>query len=73
MSRIRLITLVLVVAIALGSFGMALAQDSTELSLWVFVDRHGLYMENAAARWNEAHPNRPIEIVYEQIDYTPDA
>ncbi len=70
MSKLRLITLALVVAIVLGSFGMALAQDTTELSLWVFVDRHGLYMQNAAERWNEAHPDRPIEIVYEQIDYT---
>ncbi len=70
MSKLRLIMLTLVVAIALGSFGMALAQDTTELSLWVFVDRHGLYMQNAAERWNEAHPDRPIEIVYEQIDYT---
>ena len=70
MSKLRLIMLTLVVAIALGAFGTALAQDTTELSLWVFVDRHGLYMQNAADRWNEAHPDRPIEIVYEQIDYT---
>ncbi len=70
MSKLRLIMLTLVVAIALGAFGTALAQDTTELSLWVFVDRHGLYMQNAAGRWNEAHPDRPIEIVYEQIDYT---
>ncbi len=70
MSKHRIVALVLLIAIALGAFGLASAQDTTELSLWVFVDRHGLYMQNAADRWNEAHPDQPIEIVYEQIDYT---
>lgn len=70
MSRTKIFTLLLVAVIGFGAFGTALAQDATELSLWVFVDRHGLYMQNAAARWNEAHPDRPLEIVYEQIDYT---
>ena len=70
MSKAKFITLILVVCIALGSFSAALAQDVTELTLWVFVDRHGLYMENQAERWNEVNPDRPIEIVYEQIDYT---
>ncbi len=70
MSKHKLITLFLVIAIAFGAFGLASAQDTTELSLWVFVDRHGLYMQNAADRWNEAHPDQPIEIIYEQIDYT---
>lgn len=70
MSKLRLIPLALVVALALGAVGMGLAQDSTELSLWVFVDRHGLYMQNQAKRWNEAQPDRPINLTYEQIDYT---
>ena len=70
MNRFRLISMILVAIIALGSFGMALAQDATELTLWVFVDRHGLYMVNQAERWNEAHPERPIALTYEQIDYT---
>lgn len=70
MSKLRLFTLALVVTLALGAVGMGLAQDSTELSLWVFVDRHGLYMQNQAERWNEANPDRPINLTYEQIDYT---
>lgn len=48
----------------------SIAQDVTELSLWVFVDRHGLFMQNQAERWNEENPDRPIEINYEQIEYT---
>lgn len=70
MCKLRLITLALLIAVALGSFGAALAQDATDLSLWVFVDRHGLYMQDQAARWSEAHPDRPINLTYEQIDYT---
>ncbi len=70
MFKIRLVTLALVVAVALGVIGLASAQDTTELSLWVFVDRHGLYMQDQAERWNEAHPDRPINLTYEQIDYT---
>ncbi len=70
MSKLKFVTLVLAAVIAFGAFGTALAQDSTDLSLWVFVDRHGLYMQNQAERWNEAYPNRPINLTYEQIDYT---
>ena len=70
MSKVKFVLIALVALLALGSFSAALAQDATELTLWVFVDRHGLYMQNQAARWNEAHPDRPIEIAYEQIDYT---
>ena len=70
MSKVKFVVLIFAALMVFGSFSAALAQDVTELSLWVFVDRHGLYMENAADRWNEAHPGRPIEIVYEQIDYT---
>jgi len=70
MSKLKFVTLALAAAIAFGAFGTALAQDSTDLSLWVFVDRHGLYMQNQAVRWNEAHPDQPINLTYEQIDYT---
>ncbi len=70
MSKAKFILMMLVVCMALGTSLAALAQDVTELTLWVFVDRHGLYMQNQADRWNEEHPDRPIDIVYEQIDYT---
>jgi arabinosaccharide transport system substrate-binding protein len=45
------------------------AQDPTDLSLWVFVDRHGQFLTNQAELWNEANPDRPITITYETIDY----
>jgi arabinosaccharide transport system substrate-binding protein len=69
MSKTKFITLLLVMMIALGSFMVSMAQDVTELSLWVFVDRHGLYMQSQAERWNEENPDRQIQINYEQIEY----
>jgi arabinosaccharide transport system substrate-binding protein len=66
------VSLVLLIAILVGIFGMGVvqAQSATDLSLWVFVDRHGLFMQKQAERWNEANPDRPINLTYEQIDYT---
>lgn len=64
----RLLLIIILVTV-LGSVSMVAAQDVTELSLWVFVDRHGLFMQNQAERWNEANPDRPIQINYEQIAY----
>ncbi|MBL8160575.1 MAG: carbohydrate ABC transporter substrate-binding protein [Anaerolineae bacterium] len=66
------ISLLLLVAILIGSFGfgVSVAQDATDLSLWVFVDRHGLFMQQQAERWNEVNPDRPINLTYEQIEYT---
>src|SRR5690606_30906310 len=61
---------ILLVVFLLLSVGMPLAaQDATDLSLWVFVDRHGLFMQQQAERWNEANPDRPINLTYEQIEY----
>ena len=48
----------------------AVAQDPTELSLWVFVDRHGEFLVDQTELWNEANPDRPITIDFETIDYT---
>jgi arabinosaccharide transport system substrate-binding protein len=45
------------------------AQTPTDLSLWVFVDRHGVFMVNQAERWNEANPDRPITVTYQNIPY----
>jgi len=54
----------------LGSISVVSAQTATDLSLWVFVDRHGLFMQHQAERWNEINPDRPINLTYEQIEYT---
>jgi arabinosaccharide transport system substrate-binding protein len=65
------ISLLLLITILIGILGMGVvnAQDATDLSLWVFVDRHGQFLQNQAARWNEANPDRPINLTYEQIEY----
>ena len=70
MSKARLLVLLLVACMVLGSFSAALAQDATELTLWVFADRHGLFMQKQAERWNEEHPDRSLDILVERIDYT---
>jgi arabinosaccharide transport system substrate-binding protein len=67
---LKRLSLLIVLLTLLGGMSLVAAQDATDLSLWVFVDRHGLYMQNQAARWNEVNPDRPINLTYEQIDYT---
>ncbi len=63
--------LLTVILIAMFGIGITQAQeDATDLSLWVFVDRHGLFMQQQAERWNEINPDRQINLTYEQIDYT---
>lgn len=66
----RFTLLLVFIAIPLTFPFASMAQDVTELSLWVFVDRHGLYMQSQAERWNEENPDRQIQINYEQIEYT---
>ena len=65
------LSLFLLVAILIGTLGIvvASAQDATELTLWVFVERHGRFMQSQAERWNEANPDRPIEINFETYEY----
>jgi arabinosaccharide transport system substrate-binding protein len=45
------------------------AQNPTELSLWVFVDRHGAFLEKQSEAWNQAFPERPIKITWTSIGY----
>lgn len=70
MTKSRFMLWLLVLSIILGSVPMISAQNVTDLSLWVFVDRHGLFMQQQAERWNEVNPDRQINLTYEQIDYT---
>lgn len=65
----KLILIFVLMILLLGTFATVSAQEATDLSLWVFVDRHGLFMQNQAERWNEANPDRPINLTYEQIEY----
>jgi arabinosaccharide transport system substrate-binding protein len=70
MSKARFMMLLILVSIILGSISMVSAQAPTDLHLWVFVDRHGLFMQHQAERWNQLNPDRPINLTYEQIEYT---
>ena len=45
------------------------AQTPTDLSLWVFVDRHGQFMVKQAEAWNTVNPDRPINLTFEAIPY----
>jgi arabinosaccharide transport system substrate-binding protein len=70
MSKAKFVMLLFLLSVLLGSISMASAQDATDLSLWVFVDRHGLFMQHQAERWNQLNPDRQINLTYEQIEYT---
>lgn len=65
----KLLLIFVMMIMLLGTFATVSAQDATDLSLWVFVDRHGIFMQEQAERWNEANPDRPINLTYEQIEY----
>jgi arabinosaccharide transport system substrate-binding protein len=49
---------------------VSVAQEPTDLSLWVFVDRHGAFLVKQAELWNAANPDRPITVTPSVIDYT---
>lgn len=70
MFKSRFMMLIVVLGIMLGSISMVSAQTPTDLTLWVFVERHGTFMQQQAERWNEANPDRPINLTFEQIEYT---
>ncbi len=65
----KFLPILILVLLVLTSVTAVVAQDATELTLWVFVTDHGDYMTNQAARWNEENPDRPITINYTFIDY----
>jgi arabinosaccharide transport system substrate-binding protein len=61
----KLLSTVLVMALALSTFGClsALAEAKpAELVFWTYVELHNQFMEDAADRWNEKHPDEPISI-----------
>jgi arabinosaccharide transport system substrate-binding protein len=65
---ILVVTVVLPLSVPLST---TRAQDATDLTLWVFVERHGLFLQAQAERWNEANPDRPINLTFEVFDYNP--
>ena len=60
----RLLVLILTVsmlAMLLPAAGVAEATP-TELTFWTYVELHSEFMEDAANRWNEMHPDEPIKL-----------
>ncbi|MBP1969288.1 arabinosaccharide transport system substrate-binding protein [Virgibacillus natechei] len=44
-------------------------EDATEITLWTFVGQHIDLYSDAAERWNEEHPDRPIQLVAETYPF----
>jgi arabinosaccharide transport system substrate-binding protein len=67
----RALTAMLSLALAASALASpsAVAQEPTDLTLWVFVPRHGDFMVKQAELWNEANPDRPITVSYTNIEY----
>ncbi len=66
----KFLTILVLVFLVLGSVATVVAQDATDLTLWVFVDKHADFMQRQAERWNEENPDRPITITPSVIEYT---
>jgi len=47
----------------------AFAADATTVTFWTFQAAHQTFMEDAAARWNETYPDRPIDLQAETLGY----
>ncbi|MBQ3705745.1 MAG: extracellular solute-binding protein [Clostridia bacterium] len=41
---------------------MSVAAEPTDLTFWTYVELHSEFFEDAAARWNEMHPDEPINL-----------
>ncbi|MGM7723347.1 ABC transporter substrate-binding protein [Metabacillus sp. Hm71] len=44
-------------------------ENATELKFWTFVELHMEFFKDAANRWNEENPDRPIKLVAETFPY----
>ena len=52
-----------------ASSDKAAPAGAQELTFWTFQAAHQAFMEDAAARWNEANPDRPIDFKAETLGY----
>ncbi|THE12500.1 sugar ABC transporter substrate-binding protein [Bacillus timonensis] len=44
-------------------------EDATELSFWTFAGTHADFYANAAERWNEQNPDKPIKLTVENYPF----
>ncbi len=54
---------------AAADSGEAAPAGAQELTFWTFQAAHQTFMENAAKRWNETYPDRPIDFKAETLGY----
>jgi len=52
-----------------GQTETAKSADPTKLTLWTFVQQHADFYLYMADEWNKANPDKPIELVTENIPY----
>lgn len=43
--------------------------EATPLEMWTFVELHGEFYKNMAVKWNEAHPDKKVEINVNVMPY----
>lgn len=65
----RLFAMVLALCLLLSVATFAQAEGATKLTMWTFIAQHQEFFEKAAERWNEANPDRPIEIEVTTLGY----
>ena len=68
MKRLFAMVLVLCMLLSVAAFAEA-GGGATKLTMWTFIAQHQEFFEKAAARWNEANPDRPIEIEVTTLGY----
>ena len=65
----RILAILLSCILLTSICGVALAAEATPITFWTFQAAHQKFMENAAQRWNEANPDRPIDFKAETLGY----
>lgn len=68
----RFVACLLTVLLFLGVFSIpAFAEEGavTTVTFWTFQAAHQKFMDDAAIRWNETNPDRPIELKSETLGY----
>ncbi len=66
----KFLSVLLVSALLVGMAAFtAFAAEATPVTFWTFQASHQKFLENAAARWNEAYPEKPIDFKPETLGY----
>ena len=60
---------VLIVCMLLTGLCVSAVADATPITFWTFQAAHQTFMEKAEARWNEAYPDRQIDLQAETLGY----